>query len=50
MQIKSLCCAPWTYTVLYINYFSIKLEEKREVKYLKATKSTKDLNSESDMA
>lgn len=25
---KSLCCTPYTYTVLYVNYTSIKLEEK----------------------
>ena len=26
--ISSLCCTPWTYTVLCANYISIKLEEK----------------------
>ena len=30
MEVKSLCCTPWTYTVLYINYISIKLEGEKE--------------------
>ena len=24
MYVKSLCCTPWTYAVLYVNYISIK--------------------------
>ena len=27
MSIKPLCYIPETYTVMYVNYFSIKLEE-----------------------
>ena len=32
MQIKSLCCMPYTYTVIHVNYFSIKLEKKNPSK------------------
>ena len=28
IYVKSLCCSIWTYTVLYVNFISIKLEEK----------------------
>ena len=27
-MIRSLCCTPWTYTELCVDYISIKLEEK----------------------
>ena len=38
---KSLCCTPYTYTVLYVNYTSIKLEENKEVMVLHTHKKTK---------
>ena len=25
--IKSTCCTPWTYTMLYVDYVSIKMEK-----------------------
>lgn len=31
MWFKSLCCIPWTCTVLYVNYVSIKVKEKNGV-------------------
>lgn len=30
--IKPLCCIPETYTVMYVNYFSIKLEKKKKTR------------------
>lgn len=32
LYVRSLCCAPQAYTVLYVNYIPIKLEEKDEKK------------------
>ena len=36
--IKSLCCAPWINTMLYVNYNSKKLEKNKKIK--KGTKVT----------
>lgn len=31
LQIKPSCCTPWTYTVIHVNNFSIKLGEKAKI-------------------